>query len=307
MYKRKSMKSIEIYGITGLKGHGKDTLALAICGHKTGSNFKITHFADALKGISREVFGLTSYDVESQEGKESFFEVPITIDNFLESLERVTGLAVLPKGLIAKTPRELLQYVGSEYIRSCDKNYWIRQVEDLTKTHSRLLIGDTRFKNEMEMVRNIGGKVIRVIRIDAPGNKDLHQSELDGLEVVADLTLGVRTGDLGVIQRVSSLLAQGKWESVMRYDYTRINNALRLYQEGATLKQCGEAIGAKNGDSKAFRYILSYYGIPQRGSHPKKLSIIIDKVHNNFIQPDEAFSSVSHASLPKRAGNQLIC
>lgn len=265
VHQKASTRPKEIYGITGAKGHGKDTLARLIIGSGTqGAGFAVTHFAAALKKLCMDVFGLTDYDVNDPVGKEKPLRSPIVLDDSLAALRRITGLPIRAHNKIAKTPRELLQLIGSEYIRSERGTYWLDQLTPLLEAKRRVLVPDARFPNEAAFIRQHGGRVIRVIRIDAEASGDGHMSETEGLKIEADLTLGVRTGGLSLVERVAHLLSKGKWESAMRYDYRRIQTAIALYQSGATLKKCVNAIGVKNDDSQAFRCILTYYGIPQR-------------------------------------------
>lgn len=264
VYRKSESKPKEVYGIMGNKGHGKDTFANILVSSNKGASFTIIHFADALKDLVVNVFGITRYDVETQEGKEAKFAVPINIDLFLPAIKAKTGLSIKPQGLIAASPRELLQFVGSNYIRTVDQSYWVGKIKSILNTKKRIVIPDTRFTNEAAVITASGGKIIRITRVDIPKNTDLHISEQEGLSIDPDLELGIRTGDLSLMKRVANLIALGKWESAMRYDYRRVQNAIQLYQSGATLEKCVNAIGVKNNDSQAFRCILEYYGIPQR-------------------------------------------
>ena len=255
----------QVYGIVGAKGHGKDTLAKLIkSSGRQGGTFITIHFADALKSLCREVFGLSDYDVNNPVGKEARLPLPIVIDMHLSAMQKITGLNVKPHGAVVQTPRELLQIVGTEYIRAEQGDYWLDQVVPVLTGNQKLLIPDTRFANEAELVRLHGGKIIRVIRIDAEAMGDDHSSETEGTKIIADLTLGVRTGNLSIVERVAHLISKGKWDSAMRYDYGRIQMALALYQANKPLKECVNAIGVKGDDSAAFRCILDYYGVAQR-------------------------------------------
>lgn len=265
--RKSSTKPKEVYGIVGAKGHGKDTLARLITSSgRQGAGFVVTHFATALKNLCMDVFGLTTYDVNDPEGKEKVLPIPIVLDAHIVALRRRTGLAIKEHNRVAKTPRELLQLIGSEYIRSEKDTYWLDQLVPLLETKRRVLVPDARFPNEAAFIRQHGGKIIRVIRIDAPTNRDNHMSETEGLKIEADLVLGVRTGDLSLVERVAHLLSKGRWESALRYDYRRIQAALSLYQAAEPLNKCVNALGVISDDSQAFRCILKYYGVPQRKS-----------------------------------------
>ena len=201
-----------IFGITGTKGHGKDTLAKLIVKHNP--QYRILHFADRLKQICQNVFGLTDLQINELEHKEKLFETPIIMDDSLPQLVEQTQLELQPRGLVAKNPREIMQYVGTEYVRSIRDSYWRDCVEkELTKF---CIVPDTRFINEAELLRRHGGKIIRVQRIDLPTNTDLHASETEQLMIRVDLTVRAVTGGLDHLDSVAERLANHPEEFLNR-------------------------------------------------------------------------------------------
>lgn len=66
--------------------------------------------------------------------------------------------------------RTLLQWWGTEYRRSVEENYWVRQLaEQIEKEKpAYALITDCRFPNEFAWVQSVGGKTVRVDRKDLP-------------------------------------------------------------------------------------------------------------------------------------------
>ena len=78
--------------------------------------------------------------------------------------------------------RRLLQVIGTDFIRASDTDFWARIVDnqihalDETKTDI-VFITDVRFPNEADMVRNLGGKIIRIYR-DGVGPQSQHPSEV---------------------------------------------------------------------------------------------------------------------------------
>jgi len=83
--------------------------------------------------------------------------------------------------------RALLQEYGTEVRRADDPRYWVKKVarwvEDCRP--QRLVVPDVRFRNEVEFVRALGG---RYVRVDRPGVEPValgthaSESELNGAE-----------------------------------------------------------------------------------------------------------------------------
>lgn len=68
-----------------------------------------------------------------------------------------------------KTPRHAMQTLGTEWGRGCmADDFWIEaaseQIENSLKRGAHVVIDDVRFLNEMEMIRDFGGIVVRVRR-----------------------------------------------------------------------------------------------------------------------------------------------
>jgi hypothetical protein len=264
VYRKKELRPFRLVGITGGKGHGKDTFANFVkASGRSGASFQTKHFAAPLKDIVAEVFGLNREHMDDPIEKERQLSSPIPIDLHLEALKTKTGLPLTPKGLTAESLRHLLQYVGTDYVRAVAPNYWVDRAAEAFVA-SNTLVPDVRFPNEAATVKKVGGMLIKILRIDMPDSGDGHASEtsMDGVSV--DLVVGVRTGDLRISERVAHLLALGKYDYLPIYDYRNVRKALEAYQGGKGIKVCTDLLGIKNQDSAAFRFILDYYGVPQR-------------------------------------------
>jgi phosphomevalonate kinase len=64
--------------------------------------------------------------------------------------------------------RRLLQTEGTEVGRSCDKDIWVKYLDNWVKVHSSrginvFIISDVRFKNEYEFVKNNLGLMLKVV------------------------------------------------------------------------------------------------------------------------------------------------
>ena len=102
-------------------------------------------------------------------------------------------------GQSALTVRRVLQWWGTEYRRAQDPDYWTRAWQrkvaqyDLQQIH--ILIDDVRFVNELAVVREVGGKIIKIDRPGfAAGGNHSSETALDGCddwsgEILNDATL----------------------------------------------------------------------------------------------------------------------
>jgi hypothetical protein len=90
-----------------------------------------------------------------------------------------------PLPWLGKSPRELMQTLGTEWGRDCvTHDLWLRvaeqrlaHLEDIEgDAYQGAVIGDVRFPNEADWLRANGGTLIHVYRRDLPGVRD-HVSE----------------------------------------------------------------------------------------------------------------------------------
>ena len=144
-----------IIGICGLIGSGKGTVAdILVETH----GFEKISFADKLKDGVASVFGwdrnlLEGDTDESRQWREQE-------DEFWSS-ETNTPI----------TPRLVLQLFGTDCMRNgFYDGIWVSLVKQqvLANTDKNYIIPDVRFENEIEMIRNIGGKVWTVQRGSDP-------------------------------------------------------------------------------------------------------------------------------------------
>jgi hypothetical protein len=129
---------------------------------KLNKKIKIYNFADVLKtDICMNIFGLT-YDqcYGSDENK-----------------NEQTHMEWEGKKL---TAREVMQIIGTDIFRKMDTNVWVRAtINKIVHDQPEIaVITDCRFPNEVESIKSIGGKVIRLTR--NPFNSDhISESVLD--------------------------------------------------------------------------------------------------------------------------------
>lgn len=148
------MTQRKIFGITGLKGAGKDTAGHAILDKIGGTQI---NFADPLKQICGVVFGLTAAEMSDPVLKE-------------------TILSRWPY----ESPRKILQTVGIMF-REAYPGVWTNKWRRTTwELDSNIVVTDYRFADEAGILKQEDAVLIKVIR---PGVvSDGHVSEQpDGL------------------------------------------------------------------------------------------------------------------------------
>jgi len=146
-----------IIGITGFIGSGKDTVANMFvesgCVHDS--------FAAPLKDLCSSIFGwersmLEGDTVESRDFRETpdmFWTKKLGVPNF--------------------TPRLALQLLGTEVLRNhFDQDIWLNSLEYRIRKQSTdapcVVISDARFRNELDLIKKMGGKIIWVQRGELP-------------------------------------------------------------------------------------------------------------------------------------------
>ncbi len=146
-----------IIGFCGFKGSGKSTAASrafsVVCSVYDDHRRRVAQrsFAWPLKDTCNCLFGL-SFDQLYGDQKE-------TVD---------------PR--YGKTPRQILQEVGSFFRDTYGADFWVDALEREITDNEITIIDDVRYPNEADFVRNSGGIVIGIRR---PGNglDDDHASE----------------------------------------------------------------------------------------------------------------------------------
>ena len=144
-----------IIGICGLIGAGKDTAADYLV---NWHEFRRDSFAATLKDAVSAVF---DWDRELLEGRtKAAREWREQIDTWWANRLDMPDL----------TPRWVLQYWGTDVFRNhFHKDIWIASLENkLRQTRDNVVISDCRFLNEVESIRRIGGRVIRIVRGQDP-------------------------------------------------------------------------------------------------------------------------------------------
>lgn len=190
------MHKQHIIGLTGWAGVGKDTVADLMATH---FGFRKLAFADALRGQVADGFGIESLYLTRPETKSH----PIAALSMRRAPREFLAAVVLSLSSAApdhlspltdewmdapRSPRQILQWWGTEYRRSEHPRYWTRimldQLVDLSRMgYSRFVIPDVRFENEADTVHAAGGILWQVTRPglnSATTGEGSHVSATDG-------------------------------------------------------------------------------------------------------------------------------
>lgn len=256
-------KKIQIYGIIGTKGSGKDSFAKLV--KEYNNNFEFVRFADDLKFMTHKIFDFPLEYMESQEEKAKKFNIPVDMDKYLPSMIQYTGLPLQNKKILAYSLREILQYFGSEYVRDVCDTYWVdRVIDKIKRLKNKVLVTDCRFLNEANALKKVGGLIIRIDRLDKEENNDLHISEQELMKIEPDIILGTLTNKFSLQKRVAYLIAWNKDQYISKFDYSKVRVALDKYSNGGSLEEFAIELGVHNHDTKVFYALMDYYNIKPR-------------------------------------------
>lgn len=177
-----------VLGIVGKKHAGKDTFAGFI--KRYNPEYQILHYADRLKEVCTKVFPIPAKCYYEPELKEVAFDQAIMIDSYLPSMEEELGVKLHYENLLAMNPRQLLQLVGTQYVRNHHPHYWTdylknKIVTDQPDPETRcVIVPDVRFENEGKVLTDLpNGRLLKVIR-NSQISTDRHASEReqDGID-----------------------------------------------------------------------------------------------------------------------------
>lgn len=182
-----------LIGLTGRAGCGKDTAAEHL---EADYGFTAMSFAGPLKKTAAALFNLPDIYFHSRELKE-------------KPLEDWDGLS----------PRHILQLLGTEAVRDTfGENFWVKRwLNEYSgvPVYSNVVVTDVRFNNEAQVIRDIGGIIVHIVR---PGDTDL------------DLVAGKHLSEAGIL--------------------IHPNNDVIMYNDG-TLKDLALKVDAMFGEVRA--------------------------------------------------------
>lgn len=140
-----------LIGLIGKKSSGKDTFGNILINQY---GFKKRAFADPLKDCCELLFNLSKEQLNDEHLKE-------TIDVNWQM-----------------TPREIMQKVGTDLFRNhFNKDFWLLLFKQwyLKNSNQNIICTDVRFQNEADLIKNLGGIIIKIDRHN--NTIDSHESE----------------------------------------------------------------------------------------------------------------------------------
>lgn len=176
---------MKLVGISGKCGSGKTTFANTAISAVGGTKIAL---ADAVKeevydfivsmGIKPEIRNLYG----SQQDKEEMFICHVTqwqLSDYRPRNILNRHMLWLSAATLGITYRQLLQLWGSEYRRGQRKDYWVEKGrEKIRNIEGFVFVDDIRFPDEVRMIHEEGGMVVRVTRPGGPfTSQPDHQSE----------------------------------------------------------------------------------------------------------------------------------
>ena len=205
----------QIIGIVGLIGSGKDTIADYLVNFH---GYRRDSFANTLKDAVSTIFG---WDRDLLEGRTT------TARQWREQVDEWWSQRLNIPNL---TPRYVLQQWGTEVVRkSFHDDTWIASLENkIRKSNDNSVITDCRFPNEVKMIKDLGGKVLRVKRGEDPVWYDTAITANNGDKQAMDL----------MHNNYKVHISEWAWAGT-DFDYTVLNNGSidELYEVTKSLVQ----------------------------------------------------------------------
>ncbi len=138
---------------------GKDSASQFVSTHlrveKGIRRVKKAGFADKLKDVCFQLYawaGLRDKDFYEEPGNQHLKEVPLPALGFL-------------------TPRQIWIGFGNEVKEAVYRDTWLDYLLKSTQA-DWLIVSDMRFPNEADRIRELGGLVIKIVRLDVPHTSD---------------------------------------------------------------------------------------------------------------------------------------
>lgn len=179
--------------LTGAAGSGKDTVAEAIYDSWPQYIYE-GKFSAAIKDATCELFGWDRYQID-------------------DNLEYKESVATWPDGTPqtrdSHTRRQIMQIFGTDVFRDMfDEEFWVRKLLshiENSDIEDPWVISDCRFLNEFEALQSVFDRtlVIQLRRKGSPAHRHPHASEMEWMQIPADITIEAASGDTDLIQEVA--------------------------------------------------------------------------------------------------------
>lgn len=214
-----------ILGITGDHNTGKTTLAHLL---ETHAHARVMQFSDGIYAEVAEAFGTSIIDLAARATKAAPTTL-LALNNcadsaFVQRMQAVFAAGLQEGGIVGevldldapRSPRQILEWWGSEYRRSQDPAYWVNKTQERINHYRSqgctraVVLADVYKLNEAGMIRSMSGAIWR---LEWPGHEQrtAHATSTEHLQIKSDLTL-LNAGDIPHLQH----LALTQWHELLR-------------------------------------------------------------------------------------------
>ncbi|MEG2469024.1 MAG: hypothetical protein RSB86_16740 [Comamonas sp.] len=188
-----------IIGLTGTNGAGKDTVAAMLAAElrKYGKAPVVIAFADALYEEVSAAFNISVQALRERVTKETPIDALSMADCNDPCFTATLADDELPTAvwmLLPRSPRQILQWWGTEYRRKQQPDYWVQRLLEKAQAlratgTSHIIISDVRFADEAQAIRQQGGQIWRLHRPNFMPSATGHVSEVTGEEFAPESTI----------------------------------------------------------------------------------------------------------------------
>lgn len=172
-----------LIALCGKKQTGKSTSYKFISEILKGKKVQKFSFASKLKDIVADLFGVDYACLDGSDGQKDSSTYLLWDD--VSAHIRRDFFGTRDNGNEFITHRELLQLIGTNLFRAVMPDIWVDYLKRtlLSSDADVLVVDDVRFHNEVKMLRNLGGVLVRIYRHVNSPNSTCHPSEtaLDNL------------------------------------------------------------------------------------------------------------------------------
>jgi hypothetical protein len=233
---------VNLIALNGQAGAGKDTAADILVRY---AHFQKLAFADALRAEVAEAFeiqdmGSILHDRQAKEQPHAALTLRSCKEFcFVGAVALATQATVNSEWLDApRSPRQILQWWGTEFRRRRDPRYWVKAMMDRIDVRrdglrregkpERFVITDCRFPNEYAYARAVGGSMWRIHRAGLPEVEGGHESAIALRNIPAEADLR----NNGSLDELRDLVLRHWWaaDSGIAADFLQVRVA-RLGEE----------------------------------------------------------------------------
>lgn len=165
-----------VIGFAGRCRSGKTVLS-EVC-EKYG--YQRLSFALPLKQLCADILDISIDELNRAKNESIPIEITIGKD-ICEILSEETNIPIettteICDGKYLHTVRDMLQFIGTDYIRKYNKDWHVNKVREMIDENTNYVIDDVRFPNEKKMIEDLGGDCWFVTRTTLE-NVSNHESE----------------------------------------------------------------------------------------------------------------------------------